>query len=154
MSSNPEKKYEILYPEDSSEIIGELMKKYGLEETVENILEKTDRREITIGEIIAGNVAEAAQKKMSFEDFASNLKKDLNISKATAEKLAEDLEQEILVKTEKIEIKEERPITPEEKEKIRLSKKTKIRPEIPIEKPMEETEKKPSKKDVYREPIE
>jgi len=154
MDSNSNKKYEIIYPENSSDIITKLMKKHGLEETTEDFFEKIKREETTIGEIIARAVAEATESKISFEDFVSKLQQDLDISEKTAEKLAEDLEQKILVKTEKVKVEEEKPIPSEKTEEVVLPKKTKVRPEVPVEKQSEETTKKPQKRDLYREPIE
>jgi len=155
MKPNPNKKWEIIYPENSSAIITKLMEKYELKETPNDVLEKMERNEITIGEIIAGIVAKAAKEEGSVESIASALKQSLNLTKETAEALAEDLKKEILVFVEKIPIKEEKIPTPEKKEEITPSKKPKIRPqEIEPQISPEKPTKRPPKQDTYREPIE
>jgi hypothetical protein len=153
MNSNSNKKWEIIYPENSSNVIAKLMEKYGLKETPKDILEKIDRGEITIGEKIAGIVAETVENELLLEDVVSKLEQNLNIPRETAEKLAEDLKKEILDRVEKILMEESELL--EKEEEIPLSKKRLFKKgEILPEKPLEEIPKKPQKGDIYREPIE
>lgn len=149
---------EIIFPEETSSIIGEFVSKYGLEKTEKEMLKrmievKTFKEKEKIFESLPGRqiakiIKEVAQDKISSKDLVLILEQRLNVSRGMAEKLAEDIEKRILVFIKKIPLKKEEVLR---REKLTLSKKpiiekTKIKPEISFE--------KPSKKDVYREPVE
>jgi hypothetical protein len=140
MNRDPIENFEIIYPEESTTIISNLMEKYGLKETVKDIEEKMDRGEITNGEKIARIVAEAAENDLSIEDISALLEKRLAITKEICKKLAEDLKKEILIFIKKTPIKETEV---EKEEKLRIKTETSSKTP-PIS----------QKKDIYREPIE
>ena len=130
------KKEKVIFPENSSEVIGSILKKYGLGETAKEILEKWKKGEISNSEKLAGIVGEAARKKVSLDTIISWIKEDLNLPEDTARKIAKELNEKILSLV----------TTPEKKE----------RPFVPEKRPFEE-EKKPkptAPTDIYREPIE
>lgn len=162
MDSNSIENLRMVYPETSSRIISQLMEKYGLNETSEDALGKMKNNETTIGEVIAGIVAEAAETQMSTIDIASSLKEYLDISEDNAERLAEDLKKEILDFVEKVpveEISEKKIIGKEkfapQKNETMLPKKTLSRDDGDDLLPAPKKEaKKSSDPDTYREPIE
>lgn len=135
-------KQEIIYPENISTIIKNLMEKYNLRETPEEVLEKVTRGEITIGEKIAGIIKEIVESGKSTTELSLMLQKSLKIEKEKAEKLAEDIEKEILDQIKKISSEKEFE-TPALKETFLEKPKT---TETPL--------KKPPQVDIYREPIE
>ncbi len=196
-NSQSNKVRSVVFPEETGKILGEIIKKYGLKETEEKILkefkEKLDKAK-TSQERIKAITKEDLQRlpdrkiiittrgvargKITKKDFASTLQKQLDISKKKAEKMAEDLEKEILTKTKEIITEEEVPEKPAVKKpsvsppsappkEPSVAKKpsvTKKKPPIKkpektpkkTKKPTEETkkQKKAKKQDVYREPIE
>ena len=155
MVPNPNKNFEIIYPENCSDIITKLMEKYGLKESAEEAIKKLGQGEITIGEKIAGIVAEAAESKFSLEKIASYLEEDLTISKDVAKKLAEDIKKEILFFVKKVPIEKEKIIPPEKKTGIPLPEKPSVEKlEIKPGTPPKTSPEKPLEKDIYREPIE
>lgn len=139
------KNYEVIFPPETVDVIGELCIKYEFEKTGEEMLEKMDQVEDfkekekifenLPGRQIARTVKEAAQGKIKDKDiFIATLQERLNISKETAQKLAKDLEEKVLSLVQ-ITFREKR--------------------ETPSAKEIEETEPAPPKqKDTYREPIE
>ncbi len=125
-------KQKVIFPENTDLIISNILEKHGLAETKEDILEKLEADKRIYGEIIIELIVRVVQEKISFQELADSLKKELNLSSQKAKDLANDLQKEILLFVEK---------TPEEI------------PSPPSRKPAEE--KPPSsKEDIYREPIE
>lgn len=130
----------ISFPEETIDVILDLIKKYNLEKTEKDMEKKmkevkTDddlKRNREIFESlpscqISRTLKEAAEGKISVKDIPSLLKERLNISKEKAEDLTEDLKEKI----------------------IKGIETTKREEEIPLKK-----EKAPPRTDVYREPIE
>lgn len=131
------KNKEVIFPENSPEIINSILKKYGLEETTEEIIRKLKRGEISNTQKLAGIVGEAARKKTSIDTVALWIEEDLKVSKEVALKMAKDLNERILSLTVRPEIKKTAS------EKISLKEK---KPEI--------SPKESFQPDIYREPIE
>jgi len=152
MNQNPKENQRLIYPEDTSEIISELMEKYGLKETEEEVLQALKEGKTTKGGTIAEIIMEVAKNKIPRENITSVLQKRLAISKEIAKKIAKELEKKILnlIIIEKVPKKE---IPPLQKPPISPLKPGPPVPptEFPPKAPPEE---KPKKPDIYREPIE
>jgi len=123
---NQERNKKLIFPEHTSEIISELTKKYKIDESIDQILDKMKRGEKTKGRKIANLLREIVRGKLPKKDLSLEIEKRLNIPETKATDLAKDLQEKILLPME---------TTPP---KITLSTK-------------EEIKKKP--KDIYREPI-
>jgi len=142
----------IIFLENTSPIISELLKKYQLQETPKELSKKLTKREIPRGGIILDIAIEVAQGKILKKDLTSALQKRLEISEEKTKKIAEDIEEKLLVLVKKvprkeIEIPEEPPVT---KKPLTAEKPSIVeKPETPSKK--RETSEEP---DVYREPIE
>lgn len=125
-------KQKIIFPENTDLIISNILEKHGLAEAKEEVLGKLEADKKINGEIIIALIVRVAQEKISLQESANLLKKELGISSQKAKDLANDLQKEILLFVKK---------TPEEI------------PSPPSQKPAEE--KPPlSEEDIYREPIE
>ncbi len=138
----------IIYPMHTASIISELMKKYQLQETGKDFFEKIARKESTNGNKTLKIIMKIAEGEIPLEKLNSNLQQELSISKDTAKKLGQDIQNKIidLIRTDAA------PDAAPEKQSISEYKKPhqpdKIRTEI-----------KPSRgegdgHDAYREPIE
>jgi len=145
VNSKSAKNYEVIFPAETADVIGELCIKYEFEETEEEMLEKMDQVEgfeekekifeNLPGRQIARTVKEIAQGKIRDKYvFIATLQERLNISKETAQKLAKDLEEKVLSLVQ---------ITFGEKRKIPSAKEIKETEPVP-----------PKRRDTYREPIE
>ena len=130
INPNSNQNQKIIFPEENSLIISELLEKYNLKESLREIFEKTRKGEKTFGNTIAKIVRKAAEEKFSFKELVSSLKTELALSPKKAEGLAKDIKKKLLVLVEKPP------------------------PEIPSPTVPEKEEEKPGGKDVYREPIE
>ena len=152
-SSNAEQ--DIVFPNDTLLIIKKIQEKYGLEETSQKFWDRFKQGEATIGGTIAKILRKAAKKELSFEEFVFALRQELKMKKETAEKLANDLEQEILVNTQIVPVEETESI---EEEKVaparRLAGESESKLEITPKETLKEPAQKSSKTDRYREPIE
>ncbi len=103
----------IIFPSQSSKIISKLMKKWGIDETVEESLEKFAQGEVPIGAKLATIIQKSVQEKISFQKLALILQKKLTLPLNKANGLAKDIEKEVFVlvnqsskKTEKIKEQE------------------------------------------------
>jgi len=132
MSNNSQKTNQVTFPENSPQIISELLEKYNLEETPGDLWEKLKKGESPHGGIIADVVVEIAKGKIKKDDLVPTLQERLNLPKPTARNLARDIEKKLLAPAEKI-------LKPEE-----------------FSTPTKETQfpEKRKKEDIYREPIE
>jgi hypothetical protein len=169
---------QIFSQKDTSDIISEILKKYGLDENEEEVFEKLQKAEPLRGEIILNLAIQITQKKIPPKELAPLLQKQLAISKKTAEDLSQDIEIKLfdLVKEslerkplvveshvptkieplqaffEKQPIEEpfitKRPTPQPAEEESRLAKPS------PKPKISEKIKKTPKKPDVYREPTE
>jgi len=132
---------DIGFPEDSDQIIDEVLKEYGLkksqEEGVNNFIKSVEsgitsgRSEIfnnLPGTKISKIVRDCAEGKIAREKLPNSLKENLGISGKEAQKLANDIENKII---KRIRIIEKTPATPPPQEEVLKIKR----------------------KDVYREPI-
>ena len=144
MKLNYNKNQKILFPENTAFVISKIMKKYKIEGTAREILEKIWKGEKTKGGETAKIVKEIAEGKISHKNSPLEIQKRLNIPLEKAKKIFQELQKEILIFVKKIPI---------EKEGEKLSKTIKSplkAPEVPRpEAP--KTKKKQRKKDVYRE---
>lgn len=101
------------FPEDSSEIISDILGKYGLEETDDEVDEKLFGKNDSPlrGEVVARIAARAARKEVSDKEISAILQKELNIPGATAEKIAGDIKTKLIalatIKSPSLEISEE-----------------------------------------------
>jgi len=126
MANNFEKQSNT-FPEETSEIVFEILENSGLKESRTEIEEKIQLGKEPDFIIVAKILRECVDKNLSFSEFTASFQKQLNISQKKAEELATDLKKEVLSLVRKPE-----EITEEETEK----------PE------------EPKSQDVYREPIE
>lgn len=166
---NPEtnKNYEeVIFPEETSDIIDEIVTKYGFKKIEEEMLEKMDQTEIfeerekifenLPGRQIATTVKELAMGKISAKDFISLLKQRLNISEELAKDLAKELEEKVLVLAQKTRVlREERETLPskEIEKEVSFPEKPQAEPSE-IKPPPSEEKPSPKKPDIYREPAE
>ena len=134
---------EIIFSIDPAEVIAKLIEKYGLGESMEEFLERVEKGEVTIGEKIAEIIKGVIDGEISKKDLVSVFQQRLKISKEIAEKLAIDIEKEILAFIQKVPEKEEEVLP----KKVPIEK-PETKPGIPPEEPTSK------KKDFYREPIE
>lgn len=86
----------IRFSEQTSAIIQDLIGKYNLTETTEEILEKIGKDQLSNGEIITGLVREYCKNKIDIKELSFNLKEELNISEINAMSLAQDIHEKIL----------------------------------------------------------
>jgi len=140
----PNSNKEIVFPDETVDIISEIVRKYKLDVLEEELTEKIakistleEKREIfeslPICQI-SGAIKEIGEGKTSIEDLPSTLQNRLNISKEIAEKITSEIKERIIPfisrPYKKKLIKEETPEIIKEKESIL------------------------QKRDSYREPIE
>jgi len=87
-----------VFPENTSEIISDILKKYGLVDTEEQIDEKLfgENSSPLFGEITADMVAKFARKEISENDMLAIIQKELNLPKATSESLINDIKTQIM----------------------------------------------------------
>ena len=181
---NTNKKSRIIFSETAGSVVTGILEKYGLKSTQKKMLnemnlartfsEKEKIFEALPGRQIAKLVKRAAEEKISLENLASELQKQLNISSENAKNIALELQKKVLVFARKIPIETEqrtsaakkgiKPTTmvkPPPKEFAERPKR--IQPRIqprPMPKPEIEKkipkkiEKQPKKQDTYREPLE
>jgi hypothetical protein len=144
----------IIFPEEVTDILFNLIKEFGLEEMQKKIEKEIgnaktfeEKREIAFklpSIQIIKTAKEAVKNKLSTKEIGFLLEKRLGISKEKAEELAERVQKEIISLAQEIslEISEEKEIF---KEKVEISRpEEKITPEKPVT----------PKQDIYREPIE
>lgn len=127
----------LIFPDEASTIISSILERYGLKETNEELFEKWKKEEKGNGEILVDLIFEKLEKEFSLADFIVLIGKKFNVSLEIAEKIATDVEKNILnfVKQEPETIVPE-TISPKE------------RPEKPTQEP-----EKPKRQDAYREAI-
>jgi len=167
MAQKLNSKYQIIFTEEATEKIQEILKRYGLEMFPKISLEKikeaksSEEKESLFeglpGRVLAKTVKELAEDKIKIKDSISMLEKKLNIPNDKAEKLARDIEKEVLIYAKKIPIEKEAP--PTEPSEITLTpEKTSATPNVVSSeiKPKEKTPppKSEAKDDTYRESIE
>ena len=130
----PEEQKKIIFPENTSIIISDLLKKYGLEEDEETLLGKYESGEPTNGEIISGLLRSIADKgdmhDVSIQEMELVLAEKLGTTIEKAKGLAKDIKEQILDLATTGEIAPEEKTAEENKENII-----------------------PPGKDIYREPI-
>ena len=162
------KKYNIVFSETAASVIGEIEKKYGLEQIEEKMLkemglakvfsEKEKIFETLPGRQIAKIVKEAAQGKIGSENLYKELQKRLNIPSEDAKNMALELQEKILILARKVPV----GIGTEKRTKgVRPTTMIKPAPKEFMERPKriekesaQKVEKKSTKQDVYREPLE
>ncbi|MCD6500677.1 hypothetical protein J7K42_01520 [bacterium] len=130
--ANQKAKQEIVFPEEVSENISKILKRYELEEPLKKVEEKLYQGKLSPAGIIAKTTWQLAEGKIKMGELPALLQKKLNIPAETARKLTKDIKREVVDLAEKIP------------EKV---------PSAPPEKPSPE-EKPSPRKDIYREPIE
>lgn len=175
MDSSNEKIY--FSNENIFEIVSEVLKKNGLEETLSEVADMEDN-EISIIIIAIDLTKKFASRGLSEKDFVLSLQNQLKVSEQTAKNLAEDIKKEILPMAEKVKIEEQTvddksaTATPirlinEQQKKIdnieKLSIPTKEKTTEKRTRTIKDTSKpteikeiisSPQKPDTYREPIE
>jgi len=136
----PKKNQQLIFPEDSSEIIRRILEKHGLGETLDEILKKGGKSN---AEKLAAIAAAAAKIKVSLDILSLVIERELKVSKEVAQEIAKELKEKLLSLVEEYEkekipsLSERTPtskteILPEKKEKFETSRQT----------------------DIYREPLE
>jgi len=86
----------IIFSEHASDIICELLEKYKIDESAEQILDKMVEEIEPNGRKIANLLQEIVHKKFSKKDLSFELAKRLNISAKEAIDLSKDLQEKIL----------------------------------------------------------
>lgn len=94
--SNQKLQPTLIFPENSASIIENILKKYGLEESDEELLEKWGRNEKSQGEILVDLVMSVLKTNLPISELINLTQKGLNIPKQKAEKIIEDLTKEII----------------------------------------------------------
>jgi len=179
MDQKTNENLDIIFPEESGEIVVRILKKYGIDPMPEEMLEKLEKEKTReennkIVDNLPGRktailVREAAEEKLSSNDFAARLQEQLNIPEEKAKNLADDLNKEIIAfaKEVPIEKKPETPVKPATEtftmptfvvkppEELIPSKEPILQKKESLAQKKPDENKKPSAKaDVYREPIE
>jgi len=174
-NDNDIKEKQIFSQKDTSDVISEILQKYGLDEIGEEIFEKLEKAEPLRGEIILDLAIQITQKKISIKELAPLIQKQLTVPKKTAEDLSQDIEIKLLDLVK--QSLERKPLVVEnhvptkieplqalfEKQLIEkpfIAKRPTSQPteEEPLQPSWKKTprlteQKKPKKSDVYREPI-
>jgi len=157
MLNSDNQNQKITFLENASPIISELLERYQLQETPDELFKKLTKGEVSRGGIILDIVIEVAQGKISKKNLVPSIQKYLNIPKEEAKKLAEDIEKRLLVLVKKVP-KEEMEIKPPiPSGRPSVAKNPPITEKSPItEKPKTAPKKQKTTKeaDVYREPVE
>jgi len=96
MPNNTKDNEDIRFPDNSGDIILELLEKYGLSETPKEEIDKIYKGEKPNGRKVADLLRAAAQEKLSLGKLPFALKKELKISQKKAESLSNDLKSRIL----------------------------------------------------------
>lgn len=92
----------IIFPENNSAIIRELLDKYELKETIDERRQKFIQKESSCGNIVAKIVVEATINKMTSEEISTLLKEKFNhLTKEQAEEFAKELQERIISLNEK-----------------------------------------------------
>jgi len=182
MINQNQQKIRIILTEGANTALLDILKKYGLEENEDEVIEKLSEEKTSYEIIIDKLAKEFAKKEISEKDFFFSLQKNLNVSEEVAKKIAEDIKNIFIPLLEKIpetqfEISSsEKKLTPEnlseksriiaiepslpeeepkKEEPIQSSwKKTQRLAEQPIEKFEEKKQEETKLQDTYREPIE
>lgn len=169
----------VVFPlEETDPVISEILKKYNLEETVEEVFKK---RKISNRAVLIQSTRKFVSDKLPDKELSSLLQKGLNITKESAEKMTQDIKIKIIPLAKKVTITENAPgetnETPSKPLVSLLDSSAMLKPEEPIifeepsiskrplvKKPMfpdeefsakiKEVKKTPGKTDTYREPIE
>lgn len=87
----------LIFPAETYSLISDLLEKYQLKESTEEIFTKLEQEKNLYGEIIIGLVKKIASEEISFENFMAAIKMELNVSQKKAEEIAKDLRKNILV---------------------------------------------------------
>ena len=143
------KKIVIAFPEEIVSIFSDIMKKYGLEESDDEIWDKTLKEQPTKTEKMAEIIKSFTYEESPDKDLPSTLKDSFGISIEQAKKIAKDIEEKIISLTKK-----SFENTDQEKISSEITTEKKVRN---LEKPKPLIKQKTSKiikKDTYLEPIE
>jgi len=148
---------EIIFPENSSDVILKILERYGLKETNQEMIKKLSKKEKTIRGTVAELIKKIAQEEIPSKDFSPTLSERLGVSKKIADDLAKDAEKEILVFVKRIPKEEQKErikkgLIERERTTSRTELPKKIKDELPTS--TKELPSKPQIKDDYREPIE
>ena len=143
----------IIIPENYPDVIVRLLQKYGVKETLEDMVAKIERDEVPMGEIISQEVLRMYKEESSIASTISVLHQKLGLEEGAAEKMANDLKNEILPLLAKSTYSKQIESDSKKGETQPISKlvtETIIRRVADSDK----TSKKSGEKDTYREPIE
>ncbi|MDD5738936.1 MAG: hypothetical protein PHY72_03395 [Candidatus Pacebacteria bacterium] len=125
----------IVFPENITDIIFDILKNSGLNQTEDEIVEKRKKGETFYGAILGKLLKKIATEKISFEQFVDTLSQEMQIDKEKSQQIAQEAKIRIL----------DRIDNPE----TQLEKKEPNRIQEELAKPKQ----KPNKSDGYREPI-
>lgn len=92
----------VVFEDDTSPIISEILQKYGLKETDDEILEKIEKGEPLKPGIILNLTEDVVAARQSKEAMSSFLQKELSIPKQTAENIAEDIKNKLIPLAKKV----------------------------------------------------
>lgn len=141
-------KQDMVFPDNSAEIISNILKRHVLEETDRELFEKFQQKQESIGSIVASLLKKVAIQELPQKNIPLILKEKLKITAKKAQDLSKDLETQILSKVRP----RERDITRALKNKTAKAEQTKKQVEKQPEAPPEK--KKIPAKDTYRETFE
>lgn len=92
----------LIFPENSASIVANILKKYGLKETNEELLEKWKKKQKSSGTILCDLLIKTIKINISIPESIDLIKKELNISPQKAKEIMEDLNREIIIPTTQI----------------------------------------------------
>lgn len=104
MTNNNDENCEIIFEGESDpmDIISEILKNNGLEETDEEYLEKTDQGKTPKTDIIYSTTKDLFRGKVSEKDLISSLKSQLETSEETAKNIVLDIKKRLLLMAKKV----------------------------------------------------
>jgi hypothetical protein len=173
--NNTEK--QLIFSENADQILSDILKKYKLDETDDEVFKKLESDQPLFGEIVTDVTRNLFSGSIKEPQLSSLLKDKLNISKESAEALALDIKGQLLPLVKEVEVPPEGIETKVETKKetteifpkiepTELAKETEIKtedktsPAKTIKKPLPTAKEPPTQikqssgPDTYREPIE
>jgi hypothetical protein len=140
MISPKPKKERIVFPENITSVVSEVVKNYNILEKDDEATEKIIKGETTKGEKLAEIIKKTATGEILIKNLPTVLKETFNVSSEDSKKLAGEIEEKILSLAQKFSEEEE------------TSAKLKVIKKVQPSKIMEESAS--IKKDIYRESTE
>ena len=127
----------IIYPEETSLVIAEIIKKYGLKGINEDFFEGFEKDEpwVITETVFVNLITNIAEGKTLIQEVPSSLQKNLNISEDTAKKITEEIKTKIISLVKKVP-KEESEIIEEKSETSKIEQPATIKSARLIKEPI------------------